>query len=75
MSPALGRNRVAVNISVNRQRIPMIDASILNERTQPAPEGSMAARLRYFQWRGWTGQTGRVPSHRVMPTQARLGRR
>jgi hypothetical protein len=67
---------MAINISISRQRIPMMDASILDDRTRPL-EGSDAAatRLRYFGWPSWSGKTDRMPSHQAMPTEARLGRR
>ena len=70
------RQHVAINISISRQRIPMMDASILEDRTRPAESSDVAGlRLRYFRWPSWSSEAERTPSDRVLPTQARLGRR
>lgn len=66
---------MAVNISLSHQRVPMLDASTLEDRTRPALDGSVASRLRYYSWPSWTGAIDRTPSHQQMPTQARMGRR
>ena len=66
---------MAVNITLSRQRIPMLDATTLEDRTRPDLDGSMASRLRYTQWPSWSASFDRMPSHQRMPTQARLGRR
>ena len=61
-------------ISLSRQRVPMINASTLEDRTRPALDGSIAARLRYFSWPTWSDRPDRAPSHQSMPTLARMGR-
>ncbi len=66
---------MAVNIALSRQRIPMLDASTLEDRTRPDLDGSMASRLRYMQWPSWSASVDRTPSHQRLSTQARLGRR
>jgi len=67
---------MALDISISRQRIPMVDASTLEDRTRPmAATGSSALRLRYFQWPNWSAAENQVSSHRSAPSQARLGRR
>lgn len=67
---------MAPDMSISRQRVPMIDASILEGRTRPTgSSGSFAARLRYFQQLASSAGMDRLPSHQPLPTQARLGRR
>jgi len=55
----------------------MVDGSTLEDRTRPALEdsGSIATRLRFYQWPSWSPEVDRTPSHQALPTQARLGRR
>jgi hypothetical protein len=65
---------MVVNISLSRQRVPMLDASTLEDRTRPALDGSAASRLRYFSWPSWAAMDHTL-THQQMPTQARLGRR
>ena len=72
-TPAMGGN-VALHLSPSRQRVPMLDASTLEDRTRPALDGSAAARLRYFSWPHWR-EADFTPAHESCPTQARLGRR
>jgi hypothetical protein len=66
-----------LDITISRQRIPMVDALTLEDRTRPARAraGSVAARLRFNQWTSSATKTERVPAQQAMPTQARLGRR
>ena len=67
---------MTTNLNLSRQRVPMLDASTLEDRTRPAEDiGSARARLSYFQWPSWAAHFDRVPPHQSMPTQARLGRR
>jgi len=58
----------------SRQRVPMINAATLEDRTRPALDGSAPSRLRYLRWPTWAGQAGRVAEHEQRPTQARLRR-
>jgi hypothetical protein len=64
---------MTVNVSISRQRVPMLDASTLEDRTRPALDGSIAARLRYFSWPNWASDAGHMTLHQARPTQARLG--
>jgi hypothetical protein len=66
---------VALHLTLDRQRVPMLDASTLEDRTRPALDGSAASRLRYFSWSHWRAVENGVPSHQVMFSHARLGRR
>ncbi len=68
---------MAISLTVSRQRIPMVDGSTLEDRTRPAVDGpgSIATRLRFYQWPSWSAGLERSPSQQTMPTQARLGRR
>ncbi len=68
---------MALSINYSRQRVPMVDGSTLEDRTRPALEdsGSIATRLRFYQWPSWSPGADRTPSHQALPTQARLGRR
>ena len=74
---------MAPDILISRQRIPMVDASTLEDRTRPvATSGSSALRLRYFQWPSWSAQwpswsaaEDQDSSWHAAPSQARLGRR
>lgn len=72
-TPALGGN-VVLHLTPSRQRVPMLDASTLEDRTRPALDGTVAARLRYFSWPHWHEQEF-MPVHDLRPTWARLGRR
>ncbi|MEX1295509.1 MAG: hypothetical protein AB1Z67_04985 [Candidatus Limnocylindrales bacterium] len=65
---------MALQLTLGRQRVPMLDASTLEDRTRPALDGSAAARLRFFSWPHWHEEQHR-PTHELRPTQARLGRR
>ncbi len=65
---------MALQLTLSRQRVPMLDASTLEDRTRPALDGSAAARLRYFSWPHWRGADN-APAHELRPTQARLARR
>lgn len=65
---------MAFELILSRQRVPMLDASTLEDRTRPALDGSAAARLRYFSWQHWRPNTEHPPRHAPMPTAARLGR-
>jgi hypothetical protein len=52
----MGDSKVADNGWVGRQRVPIVKASTLEDRTRPATEGSglVIARLRYSAWMaGW----------------------
>jgi len=66
---------VSINIVPSRQRVPMLTASTLEDRTRPALDGSASSRLRYFRWPTWMAATGEQASAPKRPTQARLGRR
>ena len=68
---------MALHVSLNRQRVPMIDASTLEDRTRPANVGidAIGARLRYYQWPTWSGSADRTPSRPVGLGKARLDRR
>lgn len=66
---------MSINISLSRQRVPMVDASTLEDRTRPVLDGSVGSRLRYFSWPSSLSATDRAPSHQPMPTRARMGRR
>jgi hypothetical protein len=67
---------MTLNLSISRQRIPMVDASTLEDRTRPmATSGSSALRLRYFQWPSWSAAEDQDSSRHAAPSQARLGRR
>ena len=72
--PALGGN-VASHLTLDRQRVPMLDASTLEERTRPALYGFAAARLRYFMSPRWPVDADHTPRHRPMLTAAKLARR
>lgn len=72
-TPVLGGN-VALQSIYGRQRVPMLSASTLEDRTRPALDGSVAARLRYFSWPHWR-ESDHSPVHESRPTQARLRRR
>ena len=69
---------------MTQQRVPMLSAATLEDRTRPALDGTVAARLRYASWpsgavRAWARRTAaRVEVARppmTGPAQARLGRR
>lgn len=63
-------------ITTRRQRIPMIDATTLEDRTRPPlEEGWLAPRLRFYQWPSWSPEPDRAGPNERRPTQARLGRR
>ena len=66
---------MALHLTMSRQRVPMLDASTLEDRTRPALDGTAAARLRYFSWPHWRAKGEHAPSQQVMPTAARFGRR
>ena len=57
------------------QRVPMLSAAYLEDRTRPALDGSAASRLRYFRWPTWAAVASQQPVHELQPTQARMGRR
>ncbi len=61
-------------MTLSRQRVPMLDASTLEDRTRPALDGSAASRLRYFPWPHWHSTDDRLPSPQVMPSRGRLRR-
>ena len=63
-----------LHLTLSRQRVPMLDASTLDDRTRPVLDGSAAARLRYFTWWHWHADT-RHPPYESLSTAARLGRR
>ena len=64
---------MAINSVLSRQRVPMLNAATLEDRTRPALDGSAESRLRYFPWPTWTAEVAVQAQQR--PTQARLGRR
>ena len=64
-----------VHLSFSRQRVPMLDASTLEDRTRPALGGTAGARLRLFSWPYWRFEDEPTPSHQRMLTAAKLGRR
>jgi hypothetical protein len=66
-----------VNVTMIRQRVPMLDASTLEDRTRPAVDDSgwLAARLGYLQWPSRSGREERVSDYQVRTSDARLGRR
>jgi len=72
---------MSINISLSRQRVLMIDASTLEDRTRPALDGSIGSRLRYFSWPSWSNGSDRSLWHQAasrqqtLPTQTRMGRR
>ena len=66
---------LSISISISRQRVPMINASTLEDRTRPALDGSISSRLRYFSWPSWSDGRERIASDQALPTQARTGRR
>jgi hypothetical protein len=67
---------VAIDISISRQRIPMMDPSILEDRTRPLDEaGSAASRLRYLRWFALSGATDRARSEQAKSARTRLGSR
>ncbi len=41
---------MATHLLPSRQRVPMLDADTLEDRTRPALDGSASWRLRYFRW-------------------------
>ena len=54
----------------------MLDASTQEDRTRPALDGTIGARLRYFSWPRWRGEgQPAAPTYEVMMTAAKLGRR
>jgi hypothetical protein len=65
---------VALHLMPDRQRVPMLSANKLEDRTRPALDGTAAARLRYFSWPHWH-EAEYQPSHEPWPTQVRLHRR
>jgi hypothetical protein len=71
--PAGGRNRLSVVGSFGRQRVPMLDASTLDDRTRPvvAPTGWMARRLRILRRPRWTERPDGSVVHRVAPVDPR----
>ena len=67
---------MALHLLPSRQRVPMLDASTLEDRTRPALDGTVGARLRYFSWPRWRGESQpAAPTYEVMMTAAKLGRR
>ncbi len=76
---------VVLHLTLTQQRVPMLSAAALEDRTRPALDGTIAARLRFAAWpsgtvRAWARRTAaaRVEAARppvTGPTQARLGRR
>ena len=64
-----------LHLTLSRQRVPMLDASTLEDRTRPVLDGAVAARLRYFTWMQWPPETRQLPQYESMVTAARLGRR
>jgi hypothetical protein len=62
---------VALHLTPGRQRVPMLSASTLEDRTRPALDGTAAARLRYFSWPHWHEDEFH-PWHESRPTQVRL---
>jgi len=77
------RGEMPVRISITRQRVPMVDFATLEDRTRPPLEyeGSIAPRLRYFQWPTWSTELdgrstrARRPTKPSTSKQARMGRR
>lgn len=65
---------MALHLIPGRQRVPMLSASTLEDRTRPALDGSASARLRYFSWPHWH-EDEHQPAHEPWPTQVRLHRR
>ena len=63
---------MALQLTLSRQRVPMLDASTLEDRTRPALDGSAASRLRYFPWAHWHTADERLPSYQVMSIRMRL---
>ena len=55
---------MATNLLPSRQRVPMLAADTLEDRTRPALDGSASWRLRYFRW-----TTAADPGKRKEPTQ------
>ncbi len=66
---------MVLHLTLSRQRVPMLDASTLEDRTRPALDGSAAARLRYFSWSHWRPDLVHLPRHESMPRDASLARR
>jgi len=74
-----------LHLTLTQQRVPMLSAATLEDRTRPALDGTIAARLRFASWpagtvRAWARRTAaaRVDVARAPvygPRQARLGRR
>jgi hypothetical protein len=66
---------VALRLTLERQRVPMLDASTLEDRTRPVLYRLAAARLRYF----WSPLSrihhDRATNQQVMLSAAKLGRR
>jgi hypothetical protein len=58
---------LAVATSFNRQRVPMLDASTLEDRTRPVvePAAWMSKRLRILHWSGWSQRVDRSPASRA----------
>ena len=66
---------MALHLSLDRQRVPMLDASTLEDRTRPVLYDFAAARLRYFVSPNWPVEAQRAPRPRPMLTAPKLGRR
>jgi len=47
---------VTLHLTFTHQRVPMLDASTLEDRTRPALDGSAEARLRYLSSPPWNAE-------------------
>ena len=72
-----GRVELADNGWVGRQRVPMLKASTLEDRTRPAiaEAGWIPARVRYITWLKGSAGVGSRPWRRADRTDALLVRR
>jgi hypothetical protein len=57
---------LAVVVWFSRQRVPMLDASTLEDRTRPVvePASWMSKRLRILHWSGWSQRVESSPASR-----------
>ena len=75
VNACLGEGNVALRLTLERQRVPMLDASTLEDRTRPALYRLAAARLRYFWSPASRIDHDRAPDNQVVLSAAKLGRR
>jgi hypothetical protein len=66
---------VALHLTFERQRVPMLDASTLDDRTRPAPDRSTATFLRYLSCSRWRPDASGLSAHDPAPMSPRLRRR